>query len=330
MYKVIFTTDIADAEFVRLAREILEGFAEVEQRVCKSEDDLLSKCAKADATISIFEPFTERVFAGLPKLKLVAVSGVGYNFIDARAAAAQGVAVCNNPGYCIEEVADHTAALILALSRKIVDYYLAVKQDKVWAAAAQKGRMHRLSTQTLGLLGFGNIARLTARRMLGFGLPILAYDPYLPDAVFEEMGVTRCRTVDEIYAGADIVSLHLPLTAETERMIDRAAFEKMSVRRPYFINCSRGGLVDEEALVEALRAGRLRGAGLDAISTEHPDLHRLALADTGPEVILTPHAAYLSEEATRDQKVSTSTFVRDFLSGQADRVPIVNGIKKCR
>ena len=330
MYKVVITTDIADAQFVQIAREVLDGFADVEQRICHTEEDLIANLQDADATISIFEPFTNRVFDALPNLKFISVSGIGFNWVDTAAAAAHGVGVCNNPHYCVEEVADHTAALILALSRKIVDYYEDVKVRHTWKAPVYKDAIHRLSTRTLGLVGFGNIARMVAQRMQGFGMKVIAYDPYLKDELFTQFHAERAAALDEICARADIISLHLHHNAETDKMINAAAFEKMAARAPLFINVSRGGLVDEDALLEAIQSGKISGAGIDAITSETPDMNTHPLAKCGPNVILTPHAGYVSVEALHNQKITTSQFIKDFFTGQMDRVPIVNGIRTCK
>jgi D-3-phosphoglycerate dehydrogenase len=329
MYKVVITTDIADSEYVAVAREVLKDFAQVEKIVCHSEEDLIANCADADATISIFEPFTEKVFSALSKLKFISVSGVGFNAVDVKAAAKYGVGVCNNPFYCIEEVADHTVALILTLSRKIVDYYNAVKVDKVWQAAAQKGKIRRLSTQIVGLIGFGNIARGVAKRMQGFGCEIIAYDPYISQEVADQYNVKMVE-LEQLYQQADIVSLHLPLMESTKGMIDAKAFASMAVKKPIFINCSRGGLVDEAALIEALQSEKIRAAGLDALSSEKPNLAECVFAEMKENVILTPHAAYLSDDSIHEQKITSSRYIKDFLTGNIAKVPIVNGVKVCK
>lgn len=329
MYKVVITTDIADSEYVAIAKAVLQDFAEVEKIVCRSEEDLIEKCADADATISIFEPFTEKVFSALPKLKFISVSGVGFNFVDVKAAARHGVSVCNNPFYCVEEVADHTVALILTLSRKIIDYYYAVKTDKVWNAAAQKGKIRRISTQKVGLMGLGNIARGVARRMQGFGCEIIAYDPFISQEVADKYNVKMVE-LEQLYKQADIISLHLPLMESTEGIINAQAFQSMAGKKPIFINCSRGGLVDENALLEALNSGKIRAAGIDVLLSEKPNLLESAFAETKENVIVTPHASYLSDDSIREQKFTSSQFIKDFLTGNAAKVPIVNGIKVCK
>jgi len=330
MYKVIITTDIADAEFLRISTEVLDGFADVEQRICRTEEDLIEKLQDADATISIFEPFTSRVFDALPKLKFISVSGIGFNWVDTEAAAAHGVGVCNNPRYCVEEVADHAAAIICSLCRRIPDYLNDVKVSHIWKAPKYKDSIHRMSALTLGLIGFGNIARMLARRMQGFGMKVIAYDPYLPDKMFTDFHVDRVTALDEIYTQADIISLHLHHNAETDKMINAAAFDKMAGKAPIFINVSRGGLVDENALIDAIRTGKISAAGIDAITSESPDMNTHPLAKMGGNVVLTPHAGYLSVEALHGQKVTTSQFVKDFLQGNMDQVPLVNGIRTCK
>ena len=330
MYKVIITTDIADAEFLRIAKEELKGFADVEQRICHTEEDLIEKLQDADATISIFEPFTERVFSALPKLKFISVSGIGFNWVDTDAAAAHGVGVCNNPRYCVEDVADHAATLICCLCRHIPDYINDVKVHHLWNAPKYKDSVRRMSAMTLGLIGFGNIARMLAKRMQGFGMKVLAYDPYLPEDMFAKFGVSRVTSLDEIYSEADIISLHLHHNAETDKMINAEAFDKMTAKAPIFINVSRGGLVDEDAMIDAINAGKISAAGIDAITSETPDMTTHPLAKMGGNVLLTPHAGYLSVEALHNQKITSSQFVGFFLRGEMDKVPIVNGVKVCK
>ena len=151
---------------------------------------------------------------------------------------------------------------------------------------------------------------------------------YLPENVFTDFGAVRMTSLDEIYAQSDIISLHLHHNAETEKMINAVAFEKMAAKAPIFINVSRGGLVDEDALIEALNSGKISAAGIDAITSEAPDINTHPLAKMGGNVILTPHAGYLSMEALHNQKITSSQFVKCFLEGQMDQVPVVNGIKR--
>jgi len=328
MYKVVVTTPFADEQLLSVAKDMLKGKAEVVFDPVHSEEDIIEKCKDADAVIACYDPFTDKVFNALPKLKLVSVISIGFNFIDAVAAKKYNVAVCNNPFYCVEEVADHSAALLLALNRKLMQYNKEVKVDKVWSALTQKGKVKRMCTQTFGLVGFGNIARRLAKRMQGFGCEVIAYDPYIKQDFADQFGVKMVE-LDEIYKRADMISLHVPLNPETDKMINKAAFDKMAAKKPIFINCGRGGLVDEDALYEAITQGKISAAGIDVLLSEAPDLNGeyARFAELGENVILTPHAAYFSDDSNYEQKVMAVQHIIDFFEGNGDKVPSVNGIR---
>ncbi len=326
MYKVIVTTDYADDQLMNLAKEMLKGKAEIELIACPTEEDLIEKCQDADATLSGYEPFTDKVFAALPKLKLVSILSIGYNFADVDAAKKYGVAVCNNPTYCVNEVADHTMALLLTLNRRLFNYNAAIKKEHIWSARMEKGNIKRMNTQTVGLVGFGNIARRVAARMQACGCKVIAYDPYVKQEFADQFNV-QLVTLDEIYEQSDMISLHALLNKETEKLVNREAFEKMAAKKPYLVNCGRGGLIDEEALLEALQTGKLMGAGLDVFVSETPDLAASPFTKLGDNVILTPHAAFFSDDAAYEQKVLAVQHIIDFFEGRGDKVPVLNGIR---
>jgi D-3-phosphoglycerate dehydrogenase len=329
MYKVVVTTEFADDQLMSVAKEMLKGKAEVILDPCYgSEDALIEKCKDADAVLAVYDPFTDKVYSALPKLKLVSVLSIGFNFIDADAAKKYGIAVCNNPHYCVEEVADHTAALTLALNRKLFEYNKAVKVDKVWSSTAQKGNIKRMCTQTFGLVGFGNIARRVAKRMQGFGCTVIAYDPYIKQDFADQFGVEMVE-LDEIYKRSDMISLHVPLNPSTEKMINAQAFDKMAAKKPIFVNCGRGGLVDEDALLEAIEKGKISSAGLDVFVSEHPDLENSPFVSK-ENVIITPHAAFFSDDSNYEQKTMAVQHIIDFFEGNGDKVPVVNGIRTPR
>jgi D-3-phosphoglycerate dehydrogenase len=180
MYKVVVTTEFADEQLISIAKDMLKGKADVVfDPVYSKEENIIAKCKDADAVIACYDPFTDKVFKALPKLKLVSVISIGFNFIDAEAAKKYGISVSNNPTYCVEEVANHTLALVMALNRKLFDYNKAVKADNIWNAGSQKGQIKRLNKQTFGLVGFGNIARRVAKRMQATGAKVIAYDPFI-------------------------------------------------------------------------------------------------------------------------------------------------------
>ena len=227
-----------------------------------------------------------------PACKVVATYGIGYDNIDVAAAAARGVIVANVPGYCVDEVADHTVALWLACERRIVRGDAMVRDGR-WDGSSL-APMRRLRGLTFGVVGLGQIGREVVRRVLAFGADVIAYDPFVDRL---ESGAGSVEIVDDLgvlLERADVVSLHVPLTDETRGLLDRAAIARM---RPttVLLNASRGGIVDEDALLEAVRGGRLAGAGLDVFEPEPP---KSSFVGRGPDdIVLSPHVAFLSTEA---------------------------------
>jgi len=328
MLNVVVTAALGNASelFKKISGEILADIANITIEPCDTEEKLIKACADADAVIAGLDPFTEKVFAALPKLKMVSGVAIGYNTFDVEAAKKYGVAISNNPRYCVNEVADHAVGLIVALNRKILNYNTAVKKDLVWAPQAQRGNIKRLGTLTLGLIGFGNIARLVTKRMQSFGCTVIAYDPYIKQDFADQYGV-KMVSLDEIYENADIISVHALLNAETKNLINNVAFEKMAAKKPIFVNCARGGLIDEDALLDAILTGKISAAGLDVFVSESPDLANSPFTKLDDNVIITPHAAYFSDHAQYEMLVFSCENLKNFFTGNADKVPIVNGIR---
>ena len=331
MLKVVVTTDFADEAFMKVAHEVLDDIAVIEHIPCHTEEEIIKNCADADAALAIYDPFTDKVFASLPKLKLVSVISIGFNFIDAVAAKKYDIAVCNNPHYCVEEVANHTLAMVMALNRQLFEYNKEIKVDHVWNALTQKGKIKRLNQQVFGLVGFGNIARRVAKRMQATGCKVIAYDPYIKQDFADQFDV-QMVDIDEIHKQSDMISLHVPLNPDTEKMINKAAFEKMAAKKPIFVNCGRGGLVDEDALYDALTTGKIAGAGLDVFVSEKPDFEKeyKRFIELGDNLIITPHAAYFSDHSSYEQKLFACQNLKNFFTGNGDKVPVVNGIRTPR
>lgn len=253
-----------------------------------TEDELGEALAEADGFIAGVDRITAAVLARAPRLKVIARYGVGVDGVDLAAATERGILVTNTPGANTESVADLAFGLMLALARRIP---FADRQVK-------GGQWPRLTGQdvwgaTLGLLGTGQIGRAVARRAAGFGMSILAYDVCQHPEIAQLGGVYAA--FDEVLAGADFLSLHLPLTPETRRLIGA---EQLSRMKPtaFLINTSRGGIVDEQALLAALQAGRPAGAALDVYEVEPPVGSALVALDT---VIATPHSGAHSFGAMR-------------------------------
>jgi D-3-phosphoglycerate dehydrogenase / 2-oxoglutarate reductase len=291
-------------------RETLEGLAELVPLQTKKPEEFLAQAADCDALLNTYAgPITAEVMARMPKCRIIARYGIGVDTIDLDAATQAGIIVTNNPTYCIEEVAEHTMALLLGCARKVAVYDRVVRGGR-WELPPGKP-MFRLSGQTLGLVGFGNIARQVAVRAAAFGMRVLFADPFVQDAEFNVPG--KKMALHEMLGESDFVSLHPPLTAKTRKMIDDDAFAHMKPTA-FLINCSRGPIVDTDALVRALDAMTIAGCALDTTDPEPlPDPHPLRGREN---VIVTPHVAWYSEQALIGLQAGAPSEVRRVLSGE--------------
>jgi D-3-phosphoglycerate dehydrogenase len=232
------------------------------------------------------------------------------------AASASRILVTNVPDYCIDEVSDHALALLLALARRIVGADRAVKAG-AWDVVPHAA-IRRLRGQTLGLLGFGKIAKALASKVQPLGMKVLVYDPYIEPELVARHGA-QAVTLDKLLAEADAVSIHVPLSPETRDLIGQQELNRM---RPtaFLINTSRGGIVNEQALADALMTGRIGGAALDVLSAEPPPPdHPLRQA---PNVILTPHLAFYSRESVIELQTKAAEEVARALKGEPPRSPV--------
>jgi len=287
------------------------------EKTLLSEDELIAECGDADALLVLREPITARVIAALPKLKVIGRFGVGLDTLDVPACTQAGVRITNVPDSNIDEVSTHALAMILALTRRLKVYDTAVRSGR-WKALADGAGILRPDRQTLGLIGFGQIGRLTAKKAAAFGFSIIAYDPHIPPDRIEANGA-RAVGLDELVSASDIVSLHIPFLPETSNILSRERIAKMR-ENAIVINVSRGGLVDEVALAEALKVGRLSGAGLDALADEppKPDNPLLALDN----VLFSPHAAHYSEQSYAEVRSKVFADVAAVLRGEKPKYPV--------
>jgi D-3-phosphoglycerate dehydrogenase len=286
-------------------------------------DDFLGQAADCDALLNTYAgPITADVMAKMPRCKIIARYGIGVDTIDLAAATEAGIIVTNNPTYCIEEVAEHAMAMMLSCARRIAFYDRRVRAGE-WSVPPGKP-IFRLAGRTLGLIGFGNIARQVAVRAAAFGMRILFGDPFVAPGQYAVPG-EKCD-LDALLRESDFVSVHPPLTAETRGLIgDRA----LGLMKPgaVLVNAARGPIVDTAALVRALDAGRIAGCALDTTDPEPlPDPHPLRGRDN---VIITPHAAWYSEEAMVGLQAGAPAEVRRVLTGQWP-VHVVNPAVKGR
>lgn len=256
-----------------------------------TEESILERGEKASIYLAYKQPVTRRILEGLPKLELVMSSGNGYEHIDVDAATELGIPVTHVPTYNTVDVAEHALALILAMAVQMPDLIRCV-QSGGWECGARVGVRHRFSGQVLGLVGFGRIGRKVTELGRGTGLRILAYDPYVEASTMEAEGVESC-SLDDLLRRSDIVSLHSLVTSETRHMIGE---KELALMKPTaaLVNTSRGALVNEGALIEALRAGRLARAALDVLEKEPPDPSNPLLQMRN--VLVTGHGAGTSVE----------------------------------
>ncbi len=306
--RVVLTDYVWDS--LAVEHEILDGLAELTALQTKSPEEFIAAAADCDALLNTYAgPITAEVMAQMPRCKLIARYGIGVDTIDLEAATAAGIIVTNNPTYCIEEVAEHAMALMLACARKVVFYDRLVRAGQ-WAVPPGKP-LFRLAGSTLGLVGFGNIARQVAVRAAAFGIRVLYCDPFLtqpPDGI-----PGTASQLKPMLAQADFVSLHPPLTPQTRGLFDDELFAAMKPSA-FLVNCARGPIVDTAALVRALDAGKIAGCALDTTDPEPlPDPHPLRGRDN---VIINPHVAWYSEQAMKGLQAGAPNEVRRVLRGE--------------
>lgn len=287
-------------------QQILNGFAEIELHQRSDEEGLLGVCLDADGIITQYGCFSRRVLKALRRCKVICRYGVGVDTVDLAAATEFGIIVAFVPDYCTDEVSNHAAALILAFHRGLVPLDRAIRAGNWEFHVASP--IARLTGQTVGIIGLGRIGFMLAEKLRGFGLTLQATDPYRRD--WPEW--VRRGSLDEVLATSDIVSIHCPLTTETRHLIDAAALRKMKPSA-YLVNTARGGIVDGEAILQALREKWIAGAALDVQEVEPmPGNHPLAGLEN---VILTPHSGWYSEGSIEELKHKVATAVRQVLEG---------------
>ncbi len=306
--KVVLTDYVWES--LDVEKKILAGLAELVPLQTKKPEDFLAQAADCDALLNTYAgPITAEAMAKMPKCRIIARYGIGVDTIDLDAATQAGIIVTNNPTYCIEEVAEHTLALLLDSARKVAFYDRQVRAG-TWAVPPGKP-LYRLVGRTLGLIGFGNIARQVAVRAAAFGMKVIYADPYVKDGQFSEPGSKV--ELNDLFKGSDFISLHPPLMPQTRKMINDDAFSRMKPGA-ILINCSRGPVVDTDALVRALDGKKIAGCALDTTDPEPlPDPHPLRGRDN---VIINPHVAWYSETAMVGLQAGAPNEVRRVLSGE--------------
>ncbi|HEY2921244.1 MAG TPA: C-terminal binding protein [Candidatus Binatia bacterium] len=289
---------------------------ELRSQQCHAEEEIIALTRDADGVLNCYAKMTARVIENLNHCKIIARYGIGVDNVDLAAATKAGILVTNVPDYCVDEVSDHALALLLALARKIVTADAGVKSG-TWNVTAH-AEIRRLRGQTLGLLGFGKIAKALASKAQSLGMKLLVYDPYLAPELIGLHGA-EAAGLERLLAEADAISIHVPLSPDTRNLIGQRELAHMKPTA-FLINTSRGGIVDEQALAVALKEGRLGGTALDVLGVEPPPPdHPLRQA---PNVILTPHLAFYSRESVIELQTKAAEEVARALKGEPPRSPV--------
>lgn len=317
-----FKAVVTDHEFEDLSIEnrILKTIdAEVIDLHSKDPKVIIKNCKDADAMMVLYAPINSDVLAELDNCKIIVRYGVGYDNVDIDAATKCGIFVANVRNYGNHEVSTQAFSLLLACARRIVQLNNNVKSGR-WTFADQKPIFRLWENQTAGLLGYGKIAQHMAKKCQAFGLKLIAYDPYVTADVMEKDGVRKVE-LDELLEQSDYVSVHAPLNESTFHILSDDQFELMK-DTAYVINTARGSLIDEQALCQAVKAGKIAGAGLDVVEKEPLDSTSplLELAN----IVITPHAAYYSEEAMVILRESVSNQVVEVLKDKRPPMYLVN------
>jgi len=300
---------------LKILREAGFDFAYPPVKHQLSEDELLEQLKGISATLAGSEPYTPRVFKAHPQLRVVARAGVGYDAVNLEGATASGVAVAIAPGTNQESVAEHTFTLILALAKNLISQHNGTRIGS-WPRQANLP----LRGRTLGIGGLGRIGKAVAVRGAAFGMKLIAYEPFPDQAVVKQYGIALV-SIERLLAESDYLTLHMPLTPESRQLINKQTLAKMKPTA-FLINTARGGLVCEPDLVEALKQGRIAGAGLDVFEDEPPPREHPLFAFEN--VVFTPHAAGVDLQSRDDMAVSAARAIVALSKGQWPAEQIVN------
>jgi D-3-phosphoglycerate dehydrogenase len=286
--------------------------AEVVKFDCKSEDEVISVAKNGDAILVNVAPITKRVISHLENCKIIVVYGIGYDNVDLFAASERGIYVCNVPDFMTFEVADHTLSLILSLVRKIPWIGQMTKSGHWYDSLVQFESIYRLDGLTAGIIGFGRIGRQVAERLSAFHVKLLVYDPYVSSDIVQQFGASKVE-LKTLLKNSDIVTIHVPLTKETWHLIGLSELRLMK-RSAILINTSRGAVIDQKYLVEALKNKWISAAGLDVLEEEPPKRDDPILGLDN--VIITPHMAFYSVDSVADLHKKAAKEVVRVLQGK--------------
>jgi D-3-phosphoglycerate dehydrogenase len=309
---------VADSVFpnLDLARAVVaRAGADLRLASQPTPEGIVATAREADALLVTYAKITGPMIREMKKCRIISRFGIGVDNVDIEAATNAGIVVTKVPDYCIDEVSDHTMALLLSLVRKI-PFASARAHAGRWEMPAVTP-IHRLRGTVLGLVGFGRIPQLVAPKAKAFGMRVVASDPYVPQSVMEQAGVSKVEFA-ELLKISDYVSIHSPLLPETHHLFSTAVFNQMKPGA-LIVNTSRGPVVDEAALAAALDARQIAGAALDVLEQEPPLNSPLFGRDN---VILTPHTSFYSVESLEELQTKAAEEVVRVLSGQPPRNPV--------
>ncbi len=277
----------------------------------------------ADIIINGYVYFGKKEIDAMKHCKVISFQSTGYNEADLEYAASKGIAVCSILDYCTQETAENAMALMLNLQRAIRQYDRSVQQDKVWDYSVVQ-HLRRIEGQVMGIAGLGRIGQSVAKKAKGFDMEVIAYDPYLPPEIAEKLGV-KLVDFDTLLAEADVISIHMNLTEENYHMFNKETFRKCK-KQPIIVNEGRGALISDDDLLWALEEGYVRGAALDMLESENPDLNNCKLLGRD-DVLLTPHSGYFSDTSNYLVAKLSMDNALYYYNGEYDKVKVIrNGV----
>lgn len=302
-----------------IEREILDPLGvDIIVKNSLTEDDVILNGKGVNGILVGYTPIGIKAMQVLSDLKIIVRTGIGVENLDLKAAQDKNIRICNVPDYCLNEVADHAMALLLSLERKIVYQSNSILLEGKWETVKAIAPVYGLGGRTLGLIGFGGIGKNVAHRAQSFGMKVIAFDPYAKPDLASELGVELVN-FEKLITECDYLSLHAPLTESTKHIIDKDALSKIKAST-YLVNTSRGGLVDTDALLEALLENRLAGAALDVVEGDLAGALKFAALKN---VIITPHTGYYSLASSRKMKVNSAEEIARFIKGERLRNQLV-------
>jgi D-3-phosphoglycerate dehydrogenase len=289
------------------------------------DDEFFAEAKDADGVVIVYTDMNRANFEKLENAKVLTIHAIGVNNIDQKAATDLGICVGNVPTYCLEEVAVHTVAMVLGGARKLTQFDRKVREGG-WPDVTDCGKMYNTKGKTYGLVAFGNIPQRVAEIVKALGMDVVAFDPFAPAELFEKAGVKRAETLEELFAQADCISVHTPILPSTRHMIGKAQFDAITKPGVVFVVTGRGGVVDEDALKEAIESGKVAFAGLDVVENE---VSLGSVESASPlmgmdEVVMTPHTAYYSEESLVQCRIDAMKQVVEVLHDKKLPFALVN------